>query len=120
MSERTNEIDLSAWTTVCTNGEWFCGRRSPTNRKLESLQKLVFQFGILETPKGPRPHVVVLTYPWLTDSIEIPEGALWVAVQAMPYSPDGEPVPWGQIIGTTEQLKLERNAKRAGLHLVGR
>lgn len=129
-----SDIDLSEWWACCAGGDWFCGKRASgaavsvaapdgrklPSRKLESLQKLVFQFGILETPRGPRPHVVVLTYPWLTDSLDIPEGALWIAVQAMTHSPDGEPIPWGQIIGTTEQLKVERNAKKAGLHLVGR
>lgn len=116
-------MDLSEWWACCSNGEWFCGKRggaSNTRSKLTSLQKLVFQFGILETPRGPRPHVVVLTYPWLTDSLDIPEGALWIAVQAMSHSPDGDPVPWETIIGSTEKLKVERNAKKAGLHLVGR
>jgi hypothetical protein len=107
-----DEIRLSEWWAVLTNGEWFVGRRpTGTARKLESLQKLVFQFGMMETPKGLRPHVVALTYPWFTETLEIPEGALWTAVQAL-HGP-----PWANLIGSTEKLKLEERAKRSGLHL---
>ena len=113
------ELDLNEWFTVLTNGEWWCGRRkvaqtngSSEGRKLESLQKLVFQFGMLETPQGIRPHVVALTYPWFgMETMVIPEGALWNTVLSY------KDVPWAQILGSTEKLKLEQRAQRSGLHL---
>ena len=118
MSDR---IDLNEWWTVLTNGEWWCGRRgtpnisSPTeNRKLENLQKLSFQFGMIETPGGIRPKMVALTYPWMgMDTMIIPEGALWNAVSAY-HSPE---IDWAAVIGSTEKLKLEQRAQRSGLHL---
>jgi hypothetical protein len=68
--------------------------------------------GITEGPKGPRPIISVLTYPWLTDTIEVPPGALWIAVTSFHNH-----AQWKVVIQSTENLKLEERAKRAGLHL---
>jgi len=105
-------IDLNEWWTVLTNGEWWAGTRD--GRKLDRLQKLSFQFGMIETPGGIRPKMVALTYPWFgIPFMIIPEGALWIAVSAY-QSPE---VDWAAVIGSTEKLKLEQRAQRSGLHL---
>ena len=107
-------IDLSEWWVVLTNGEWFCGKRAeaPRARTLISLQKVSLPMGIEETPKGARPVISVLTYPWLVESLEVPEGSVWIAVTAM-----NNHERWAPIIASTEALKLEKRANRAGLHL---
>jgi hypothetical protein len=121
----SDKIDLSEWWTVLTNGEWWAGKRGNTSkaddsgrvtdgRKLECLQKLSFQFGMIETPGGIRPKMVALTYPWLgMETMIIPDGALWTAVSAY-RSPE---IDWAAVIGSTEKLKLEQRAQRSGLHL---
>jgi hypothetical protein len=114
-----SDIDLSEWWAVLTNGEWFVGRRhvdaqadGSRKKKLTSVQKMSIQLTVEPTPKGPRPNLLALTYPWFgVDTLEIPEGALWIAVQAI-HGP-----PWMQLIGSTEKLKLEVRAQRSGLHL---
>jgi hypothetical protein len=105
------EIKLSEWCVVCTNGEWFCGKRDPEKaRRLVSLQKVLFQFGVEPSSKGPRPKTIVLTYPYHgIEQLDIPEGALWLA--ATQY----QDVPWEELIYTTEKLKVEQRAQRAGL-----
>jgi hypothetical protein len=110
-----SDIDLSEWWAVLTNGEWFVGQHgqaSNDKRKLTHIQKMSIQLTVEPTPKGPRPNLLALTYPWFgVDTLEIPEGALWIAVQAI-HGP-----PWMQLIGSTEKLKLEVRANRSGLHL---
>jgi hypothetical protein len=107
-------VDLGEWWIVLTNGEWFCGKRasSPRANTLLSLQKLVLPMSFQETPKGARPVLGVLTYPWFVDSLEVPEGSVWIAVNA---TSDYE--RWAPIIANTEALKLEKRASRTGLHL---
>jgi hypothetical protein len=108
-----DKINLNEWWTVLTNGEWWAGTRGP-DRKLENLQKLSFQFGMIETPGGIRPKIVALTYPWMgMDNMVIPEGALWNAISAY-RTPE---IDWASVIGSTEKLKLEQRAQRSGLHL---
>lgn len=111
-----DKIDLNEWWTVLTNGEWWAGTRAggAEQRKLEHLQKLSFQFGMIETPGGIRPKVIALTYPWMgMDTMVIPEGALWNAISAY-RTPE---IDWAAVIGSTEKLKLEQRAQRSGLHL---
>jgi hypothetical protein len=109
-----DKINLNEWWAVLTNGEWWAGKRSESGRRLESLQKLSFQFGMIETPGGIRPKMVALTYPWLgKEFLDIPEGALWEAISEY-SSPE---IDWAAVIGSTEKLKLEQRAQRSGLHL---
>lgn len=110
-----DKIDLNEWWTVLTNGEWWVGTRAADNaRKLEHLQKLSFQFGMIETPQGIRPKMIALTFPWFGhETLIIPEGALWDAVSAY----RGPEVDWAAVLGSTEKLKLEQRAQRSGLHL---
>jgi hypothetical protein len=117
MSER-GEIDLTEWWAVSTGGEcWWAGKnanraRGGDSRQLENLQKLVFQHGMIETPQGLRPHIVTLTFPWFgIETLAIPEGCLWTSCSAY------KGVPWAEILGSTEKLKLEQRAQRSGLHL---
>lgn len=96
-----SNTDPSEWWTVLTNGEWFIGKR--IGRTLRSLHKL-----IMPTPEKPQ----CLIFPWLgVDSLEIPEGALWIACQAIPN------IPWAKLLRGSEDLKLRLRAKSAGLHL---
>jgi hypothetical protein len=104
-------IDLNEWSACLTNGEWFCGKRNGDT--LASLQKLTLPMGLEANEKGQqRPTISVLTYPWITDSIEVPKGALWIACTAFENH-----AAWAAVITSTERLKLEKRAKRVGLHL---
>jgi hypothetical protein len=108
-----NDFDLNEWWAVLTNGEWFLGKR-PASRSLKSLHKLNLPFSVQPTAGGGvAPRTDVLVYPWLgLDSLEIPEGALWISVTAFHCD-----APWETLIASSEALKLKQRAKRSGLHL---
>jgi hypothetical protein len=108
----TDDIDLSEWWAVLAQGEWFVGTRE-RDHVLASLHKLHMPFSIQPTKGGgAAPRTDVLVYPWFVDSLVMPEGALWISLDAMP-----EAAPWAKIIGASEGLKLQQRAKRVGLHL---
>jgi len=101
---------------VLTNGEWWCGtRKSVADRALEHLQKLSFQFAMIETPQGIRPKMIALTFPWMgKETMIVPEGAVWDRISEYRSTPE---IDWASVIGSTEKLKLEHRAQRSGLHL---
>src|SRR5271154_187199 len=110
MSKR--EIDPSEWWATLVQGEWFLGKRELGNT-LASLHKLNLPFSVQPTPGGGvAPRTDVLVYPWFVDSLVIPEGALWISLDAMP-----DAAPWVKLITASEGLKLQQRAKRSGLHL---
>lgn len=111
-------IDLKEWWLVLSNGEWFCGKKhSQEPRKLVSLQKASLNMIVEEDGKGQsRPRMLFLTYPWLFDTLVIPEGGIWSALSEV--NPESIPVQvLKNVVGSTEKLKLERRAQRSGLHL---
>jgi len=112
-------FDLSEWWVVVTNGERFVGKRRQKDNgryRLESIQKVEWPFGIVPDERGnSRPHVGVLTYPWFIDSLEIPDGALWISIEAM-HNSDA----WRSCIESTERVVLEQRVQRSGLHLPGK
>jgi hypothetical protein len=106
-----SNFDLSEWWAVLVQGEWFCGKREPGG-KLTSLNKLNMPFSVQPVGGGVAPRTDVLVYPWLLDSLVIPEGALWISLDAMSSA-----APWAKIIMASESLKLEQRAQRSGIHL---
>jgi hypothetical protein len=109
-----SEIDLNEWWAVCTNGEWFCGKHPVLDsRVLESLQKISMPFSVQPTKSGGvAPRTDVLVYPWFTDRLAVPEGALWISLQALKHA-----APWEKLIAASEHLKMQQRAQRSGLHL---
>ena len=98
----SDDIDLSEWWAVLVQGEWFCGTRGQ-GHALESLHKLHMPFSIQPTKGGGvAPRTDVLVYPWFVDSLVMPEGALWISLDAMP-----EAAPWVKLISASEALKLQ-------------
>lgn len=110
MNER--DIDLNEWWVVLSNGEWWCGKKD--GKKLVSLNKVNMPFSVQPTQNGGvAPRTDVLVYPWFTDSLVIPEGAIWSSIPALIYCD----APWAKLISASENLKLAVRAKRSGLHL---
>jgi hypothetical protein len=103
-------IDVSEWWAVLTNGEWFVGRRDGDT--LTHLQKALIQSGIEQTERGARPATQFITMPWLVESLVIPKGALWIAIDALENR-----VGAAKMIASSEKLKLEARAQKVGIHL---
>jgi len=101
-------IDLSEWWAVGTVGGWFCGRRDAGSRRLLDLQLLQMPLGLVPGPGGmPRPHIQVISAPWVVEELVVPEGSIWISCAAM-----DDPERWRLVIGSTEKLKIE---SRSGL-----
>jgi len=115
--EKDKKIDLSEWWAVLTNGEWFVGVRqeTPGAKRLARVQKLQLPISVVENEQGlSRPVVLAMTLPWLNvETLIIPDGALWVAVQSM------QGPPWEKIISSTEELKRRTRLLNAGFVLPG-
>jgi hypothetical protein len=107
------DFDINQWWLVYTNGERFVGKRN--GDKLEHVQSCIVQTGVVQDARGnARPRTAVLTFPYFTDTIVIPAGALWISLAATHNK-----VEWVPVIVSTERLKTEQRAERAGIALVG-
>jgi hypothetical protein len=105
-----NAIDTSEWWLVLTNGEWFAGRKKED--VLLNLQKVQITLGVKPVEGQARPFVQFLTAPWLIDSLSVPKGAVWIAVDALDNR-----VAAANMLAATEKLKIENRARKAGIHL---
>ena len=109
-------FDVSGWWLVHTNGKDFVGKchdRLTGGRRLTCLQGAIIQTTIVPGPGGmPRPKTDVLTIPWFTDTLDVPDGACWVSLEACDNR-----AAWGHIIAMTEKLKLEVRASKSHIHL---
>jgi hypothetical protein len=110
-------IMLADWWAVCASGAWFVGKRAEENgRMLVSLNKLEMQFSV-QLSSGAidiAPKTSVFVYPWFgVESLEIPEGALWIPLASM------RGAPWAKMIANAEDLKRQQFPKgKPGLRVV--
>jgi len=108
------EIDLNRWELVLTNGQYFVGRVVGADR-LDPVQKAEVTLALRKDEHGlVRPDLSIITYPWIVESIRIPEGSLRLAVTALL-----DHKKWGALIAQSEKLRVEQRAERAGIVLAG-